>query len=340
MITENKDPRFSYLRRIAALFVLLTTLGMLAFRSKNVNETSVINSEKDTSINPKKVLDLDYFKDADTSTIIFTLDKQRVKYADVKDLTTDKVETVHSYTERHDGNNVIMVDLTMADPKRKGSVSLAHQSNPIYYVDGKKITEKDFNTIDPNSIESITVWKGADAVARFGDKGINGVIDIQLKKTSKPNDVKEENIIKSEVGDTVPNADAAKLLLFSQDSDAGNVVHKVSDPKVHVADVKKIPTLDVVISSEGNRVDDAVKFLNVINKEDETPHLLLTTSPLYLLDGKEITEADFKTLNVSNIESVSVWKGARAIEKFGYKAQNGVVDIKMRKPAKPIPLIP
>jgi len=54
-----------------------------------------------------------------------------------------------------------------------------NDANPIVQVDG---VERDFNDIDPNEIESITVLKDASATAVFGIRGANGVILITTKR--------------------------------------------------------------------------------------------------------------------------------------------------------------
>ncbi|WP_169720731.1 M56 family metallopeptidase [Arenibacter certesii] len=55
-------------------------------------------------------------------------------------------------------------------------------------------------------------------------------------------------------------------------------------------------------------------------------------TPLYIVDGVE-KEADFNIDNIpaSSIKSINVTKGAEAIEKFGEKGKNGVIEITTRK---------
>lgn len=52
-------------------------------------------------------------------------------------------------------------------------------SSPLVMVDG---VERDFNNIDPNEIETISVLKDASATAVFGVRGANGVILITTKR--------------------------------------------------------------------------------------------------------------------------------------------------------------
>ncbi len=56
-------------------------------------------------------------------------------------------------------------------------------TNPLYIVDGKK-QSKDFNadSINANTIESVTVLKGDNATDKYGNEGKNGVIEIVLLK--------------------------------------------------------------------------------------------------------------------------------------------------------------
>jgi hypothetical protein len=53
--------------------------------------------------------------------------------------------------------------------------------------------------------------------------------------------------------------------------------------------------------------------------------------PLYVIDGKEVNEKKFKSISPKEIATVNVWKGDKAIEKYGKKAKDGVVEITTKK---------
>ncbi|MBV4356152.1 TonB-dependent receptor plug domain-containing protein [Pinibacter aurantiacus] len=116
MITENKDPRGSFVHPILTAFMLAATLSMLTFCSKNTQKNAEQNTQQNVAIRPLE------------------------------------------------------------------------NSTPLYMVDGKKIAEADFKAIDPNSIESISVWKDAKAIQKFGEEGKNGVIDVVTKKAAPVKD--------------------------------------------------------------------------------------------------------------------------------------------------------
>ncbi|MGB5274476.1 MAG: M56 family peptidase, partial [Flavobacteriaceae bacterium] len=75
---------------------------------------------------------------------------------------------------------------------------------------------------------------------------------------------------------------------------------------------------DIIAVEEGNGT-----FFLIDTEGDE--------SPLFRIDGKEATEGEAKKLAPDQIESINVYKGAKALEKFGDKAKDGVVEITTKK---------
>lgn len=55
------------------------------------------------------------------------------------------------------------------------------------------------------------------------------------------------------------------------------------------------------------------------------------TAPLYILDGAEISSADFNTINPSDIASISVLKDASSTSIYGARASNGVIVITTKR---------
>ena len=49
-------------------------------------------------------------------------------------------------------------------------------------MDGVVASSADIQKINPDQIEYMSILKGETAVAKYGDKGINGVIEITTKK--------------------------------------------------------------------------------------------------------------------------------------------------------------
>ena len=55
------------------------------------------------------------------------------------------------------------------------------------------------------------------------------------------------------------------------------------------------------------------------------------SSPLIYLDGKAISSAEMGKIKPNDIESVNVLKDKKAVEKYGEKAKDGVIEITMKK---------
>ncbi|WP_294249473.1 TonB-dependent receptor plug domain-containing protein [uncultured Chryseobacterium sp.] len=54
-------------------------------------------------------------------------------------------------------------------------------------------------------------------------------------------------------------------------------------------------------------------------------------SPLYVINGKPGTEADFKALDPHSISKINVLKGEYATERYGQKAGNGAIEITTKR---------
>jgi TonB-linked SusC/RagA family outer membrane protein len=63
--------------------------------------------------------------------------------------------------------------------------STISNSDPIYVIDGIVRSKSDFDMVDPNDIDNISVLKDASAVAVYGSRGGNGVIIVTTKRGSR-----------------------------------------------------------------------------------------------------------------------------------------------------------
>jgi hypothetical protein len=60
--------------------------------------------------------------------------------------------------------------------------SRSSANEPLYIIDGKITNSKQLSKINPNDIKEMKVLKGNEAKLAYGEKGVNGVIVITLKK--------------------------------------------------------------------------------------------------------------------------------------------------------------
>ena len=58
---------------------------------------------------------------------------------------------------------------------------MGHQ-NPLVVIDGLPRSQTDFNQLDANEIESVTILKDASSSSLYGIQGANGVIVVTTKR--------------------------------------------------------------------------------------------------------------------------------------------------------------
>lgn len=87
---------------------------------------------------------------------------------------------------------------------------------------------------------------------------------------------------------------------------------------------------NVVIIKDSDYEDD----IEVISKKGNGFFFIDTDDDkdqLYIIDGKEGSKEDVKSVSPNKIETINVYKGDKAIEKYGKKAKDGVIEIKTKK---------
>lgn len=143
MLTNVKNPSFSYARRIVVLPLLSIVILLFAFRAKEEKMIAPI-SMMDTT---KKVMIVQGYKISPEDTLIASKEKSK--------------------------SVVIRMD---------GAGASTNGQKPLFVLDGEVISESIMSVIDPTKIESIGVLKDASAIAVFGEKGKGGVVQITTKK--------------------------------------------------------------------------------------------------------------------------------------------------------------
>src|SRR5690554_1012992 len=80
----------------------------------------------------------------------------------------------------------------------RGLGSVNSNREPLYVIDGVPVSSNQFRALNPNDIESITVLKDAGATSIYGNRGANGVVNIETQQTKKKKSRKERRKEKQE----------------------------------------------------------------------------------------------------------------------------------------------
>ncbi len=187
--------------------------------------------------------------------------------------------------------------------------------SPIYYLDGKKIEEKDFKAVDVENIASVEVLKGEKALEKFGPEAKNGVVLIYTKLSKSAKELEKRLHLMEKQAKEKAKKEQMQKFEFSADEMA------VVDPK------------NDKIELQGN-----VK-IKAVDKVSSEAKLVVTSNhvmqgALFIVDGKESQKTWKeleKILSATEINHVNVLRGESAIAKYGKKGANGVVEVTTKK---------
>jgi TonB-dependent SusC/RagA subfamily outer membrane receptor len=103
-----------------------------------------------------------------------------------EDEATRRTRTLAEMLSRVPGVRVIETPGGGLSVRIRGNTSFLASEEPLFVIDGVVIQAggEGLQTINPNTIESITVLKDAGETAVYGSRGANGVILIKTKKGS------------------------------------------------------------------------------------------------------------------------------------------------------------
>lgn len=101
---------------------------------------------------------------------------------------------------------------------------------------------------------------------------------------------------------------------------------ETNNPKINKPNSKSISTNEGdVITIKESKSDNNLRINSGMYNNPQ---------PLILVDGNEVSKEAMKALNPKHIESMQVFKGNDAKEKYGEKGKNGVILIKLKKSKK------
>jgi beta-lactamase regulating signal transducer with metallopeptidase domain len=170
-------------------------------------------------------------------------------------------------------------------------------SKATFYFDDKEISKNEALKIKGNLIvEIFEISPNSLSINKYGEKGKNGVVLINSK-------VLQKNPVE---------------LRFSK-----NEANKFSENK-NVEDNQEKNYYSV--TRRYSETGELIPFEKV-KKNERVDY----KKAMFIYDGKEINREDFEKIDASIIARMSVLKFENAIEKYGEKGKNGVIEIKSDK---------
>ena len=237
--------------------------------------------------------------------------------------------------------------------------------NPLYVIDDKKYTAKEFDLlkIKPGEIASFEVHSWYTAEKYYGDEAINGAIVLKTKKnnTKDPNTF-DFNAVLPIPGNPIYLVDGKKFtsaefkqneldpkdiasISILKDGSSISLINKFGEEAKN--GVVLITTKDSTDKIEINKDDITfvVKEIDVNNNTINTATGKFTprlydpyeksngsSSPLMIIDGqKQTADQPLSKIDPADVKSISVLKGENALLLYGKEGKNGVVLITTKR---------
>ena len=158
---------------------------------------------------------------------------------------------------------------------------------------GKAIVIVDGEQLSDEEVEKLHIKEGSSIHVKKNDENNKEIIIKEIKKKGKGKNI---TVIDTDEDDEVFVKRSKNVVLIKDSNDDEDIE---------------------VISGSGS----SYFFLDNDGKNE----------PLYYVDGKKSKSTAIKKLSPSDIESMKVLKGNKAVEKYGKKAKNGVIEITTKK---------
>lgn len=170
--------------------------------------------------------------------------------------------------------------------------------NPVYFVDGVKITEQEMKAIAAENIKSISVLKGEHAIKKYPKDGENGIIEISTKFIERK--------------DQLPNKDWSNVNAYQDTRQSQNEITSLRWE--NGARLEFNGSVDTLVS----------------NTNKQTPLYVIDDTPIKSLEG--ISPTEFESINIlKDAASTSVYRdaaknGVGLVKVVNIKVQNKMPD--------------
>lgn len=337
MLNQNQSKKINVLKTL----VVAPLLGLFLV-SFNIEETylykdsdSVESLMEEETVKDDKMVELSIDKNTTDAEL------EDIK----KDLKKEGIDFSHT-TVRNDNKEIIEISLHLSGKNEDGKkVSGNYTSNsdgpigPITVIyDGDSNVVSFWNASKKNNV-SIHKVKGTGSLA------VDDKTEIIIKRTGKK---------KTVVVDGKQLSDEEIEKLHIEDGSSIHITTDADDEDIKHVTIKKIEkkgtgkNLTIIDTDNDDKVyvkrnknvmiikdSDDDKDIEVISGDDDASFFFMDNDgkdePLYYIDGKKSKSKELKKLSPNGIESINVLKGDKAVEKYGKKAKDGVIEITTKK---------
>ena len=168
MVTNSRKPKYSYLRRMMVLPLLGCVTFAFAFRAHRIEikqQNEAVNKML-SALQQDSVQDVTTKNNAPNDTVHYRMITGYGEVIKIKngDTLSAKKDTSYNF-----------------QPVKKTAAILVRDGAPLYIINGKPVSDREFQAVSPDEIKSVTILKDAAAKAIYGTRTGNGVVIITTK---------------------------------------------------------------------------------------------------------------------------------------------------------------
>lgn len=320
MLTTSKKTQFSYLRRIMVLPLIAAVICMFAFTFKN--ESSVHSKTITAAIPFKLVVDAGHGGKDDGAAANGLYEK---------DLNLKIAEAIKKLSPEF-GIDVILTrdnDVYMSPPEK---INFANAQNANAFI-SIHVNNADENTQSNSGMEVILSEKNPGILENSKVLGSAIIQNLKTDFTIVP------ALLQMQTGIWVLQQSKAPCVLIECGyiNNANDVKYLNDDAKIGLMARNILQG----VAMYANNTFDKSNLYQLKNRDRNDTSIPAQSNsmrqtqptPLYVLDGKVISKSAFEKISrePESIMSVDVLKDQNAINKYGDKGKNGVIEITLKK---------
>lgn len=203
LLTTSKNPKYVYFRKVSVLPIVAAAMALFSIQVNAQDKKP--KKQKGTTYMVTMKSDSTTFSDPKTGKKVFSVATRDmppppppappIAPAGPKSVLQVELDTSGSVFKGSFSDNPIVFIAKKVSDKKVANANLrmevegvtlvaapTDKIKPLIVVDGVIMKDLDLNKFNPNTIEAINVLKGEKALAKYAEKGANGVVEITTKK--------------------------------------------------------------------------------------------------------------------------------------------------------------
>jgi len=327
MITKNKSQKMKQLKYLLIVPLLL----FMVIYSSCTNDSQSDIKDVENLLHKKPNDSKGFYFEGNDGLILFTgssLEGNEVPYSEM----TKREQKIYN---KFKTNNVEGIEMQVVIDKNKDRVIFL-KTNKTHNYKGNTKKNVDYvsdGSVPFSTIDEVPIYPGCKGdqetlkkcfqnnITQFVGNNFNSEISKGLGLSSGVKRIFVMFKIDEKGNITDIRARAPHIKLEEEAIRVMKLLPKMIPGKQKGKTVAVLYSLPIAFNVEGDSLKNADRNNILLNSRNTKK------PPLFIFDGKEISKEEMKKIDAKLIKKVNVLKGETAVEKYGKKGENGVIEI-------------